>query len=74
MPDHQVILKRPSPNNSEIKAVANGTWKNDGGTYQINLPGSLPETFEVQFEQGNRMFMPKNENGNSYVLAFDKEF
>jgi len=73
MPDHQVILKQPNPNNSEITIVAAGTWKNDANTYQINLPGSLPESFEVEFEQSNRMFLPKFVKENKYILAFDKE-
>jgi hypothetical protein len=74
MPDHQVILKQPNPNNSESTVVATGTWKNDAGTYQINLPGSLPESFEVEFEQSNRLFLPKFVKENKYVLSFDKEF
>ena len=69
-PDHQVILKRPAPNNSDGTVVAAGTWKKDDETYQVNLPGSLPETSELEFEQSNRLFLPKI----GYALAFDKEY
>ncbi|HEY3861939.1 MAG TPA: hypothetical protein VGO59_08630 [Verrucomicrobiae bacterium] len=72
-PDHQVILKQPNPNNSEITVVATGTWKQVEDTYQVNLPGLLPETFEVEFVEGNRLLMPKTVQDNTYVLAFDKE-
>jgi hypothetical protein len=68
-PDNQMILKRPSPNNRESTVVAAGTWKKDQDTYEVNLPGSVPETSEIEIEQGNRMFLPKF----GYVLAFDKE-
>jgi hypothetical protein len=68
-PDHQVYLKKPDPNNAENTVVAAGTWKKDQDTYQVNIPGSLPETSEIDFQEGNRLFLPKF----SYVLGFDKE-
>jgi Colicin V production protein len=68
-PDNQMILKQPNPNTSESTIVAAGTWKKDQDTYQVNLPGSLPETSEIEIEEGNRLFLPKF----GYVLAFDKE-
>jgi hypothetical protein len=68
-PDHQLILKRPNPGNSEGTVVAAGTWKQDQDTYEVNLPGSLPETSEIEFEQGTRLYLPKF----GYALAFDKE-
>jgi uncharacterized membrane protein required for colicin V production len=68
MPDKQMILKQPNPNTSENMVVAAGTWKKDQDTYEVNLPGSLPETSEIEIEEGNRMFLPKF----GFVLAFDK--
>jgi hypothetical protein len=69
MPDNQMILKLHAANTSEITIVAAGTWKKDQDTYQVNLPGSLPETSEIEIEEGNRLFLPKF----GFVLAFDKE-
>jgi hypothetical protein len=69
MPNNQMILKLLNPSTKEFAVVAAGTWKKDQDTYQVNLPGSLPETSEVEIEQGNRLFLPKF----GYVLAFDKE-
>jgi len=68
-PNNQVILTRPNPNTSEGTVVAAGTWKKDQDTYQVNLPGSLPETSEVEIEQGTRLYLPKF----GCPLAFDKE-
>jgi hypothetical protein len=68
-PDGQMILKQPNPNTSESTIVAAGKWKKDQDTYEVNLPGSLPETSEIEIEEGNRLFLPKF----GYVLAFDKE-
>jgi hypothetical protein len=70
MPDHQVILKKLDPNNSADTVVGAGTWKKDQDAYQLNLPGSLPETSEVDFQDTNRLFFRKG----SYELGFDKEF
>jgi hypothetical protein len=69
MPNNQLILKVLNPSSSEVTIVAAGTWKKDQDTYQVNLPGSLPETSEIEIEQGHRLFLPKF----GYVLAFDKE-
>jgi hypothetical protein len=69
MPDNQMILKLLDPNTSENTIVAAGTWKKDQDTYQVNLPGSLPETSEIEIEENNRLFLPKF----GFVLAFDKE-
>ncbi len=68
-PDHQMILKQPNPNTMESTVVAGGTWKKDADAYQVNLPGSLPETSEIEIEDGKRLFLPKI----GCVLAFDKE-
>jgi hypothetical protein len=69
MPNNQMILKLLTPNSSDVTVVAAGTWKKDQDSYEVNLPGSLPETSEIEIEQGNRLFLPKF----GYVLAFDKE-
>jgi len=68
-PDNHVILKKSHPNTSENIVVATGSWKKEGDTYQVNLPGTLPETSEIEIENANRLFMPKF----GYVVAFDKE-
>lgn len=69
-PDSQVYLKKPDPNSGEDTLVSAGQWKKDQDAYQVTLPGSLPETSEADFEETNRMFLPKF----GYVLAFDKQF
>jgi hypothetical protein len=68
-PDYQMILKLLNPSTSAMLIVAAGTWKKDQDAYQVNLPGSLPETSEIEIEGGDRLFLPKF----GYVLAFDKE-
>jgi hypothetical protein len=68
-PDHQLILKLPNPNTLESTVVSGGTWKKDADTYEVNLPGSLPETSEIEIQEGRRLFLPKFGG----VLAFDKE-
>jgi len=65
----QMILKKPNPNTSESTVVATGTWKKEGDTYQVNLPGTVPETSEIEIQETNRLFLPKF----NYRLAFDKE-
>jgi hypothetical protein len=62
-------LKKPNPNNAEVTVVAAGTWKKEQDAYQVNLPGSLPETSEIEFEENSRLYLPKY----NYALAFDKE-
>jgi uncharacterized membrane protein required for colicin V production len=68
-PDNQMILKKPNPNTSESTVVAAGTWKKEGDTYQVTLPGTVPETSEIEIEDANRLFLPKF----NFRLAFDKE-
>jgi hypothetical protein len=72
-PDKQMILKQPNPSTMENTVVAVGRWKKDQDTYQVNLPGSLPETFELEIQDGKRLLMPKFVKQNKYVLVFDKE-
>jgi hypothetical protein len=68
-PDNHMVLKKPNPNTTESTVVATGTWKKEGDTYQVNLPGSVPETSEIEIENENRLFLPKS----GVVMAFDKE-
>jgi hypothetical protein len=69
MPDKRIILKKLNPNTSESAIVATGTWKKAQDTYQVNLPGSVPETSEIEIQDGKRLLLPNY----GYVLAFDKE-
>jgi hypothetical protein len=66
--DHQIILKKQSPNGPNATVVAVGTWKMDG-TYQATIPGSKPENTEIEIEEGDTLLLPKD----GYVLVFDKE-
>lgn len=74
MPDNQLILKKMDPNTSESTVVAAGTWKKDQDSYQVNLPGLLPETSEVEFEKGVRLMLPRSLDNYNYVLDFDKQY
>ncbi len=71
-PDEKLLLKL-TPNNGEGTVVATGTWKSIQGGYQVNLPGSLPETAEIQIEEGTRLLLPRSFNNVNYVLVFEKE-
>jgi len=66
--DNQMILKKQAPNSAHSTIVAVGTWKKDGN-YQVTLPGSKPETAEIEIEEGDTLLLPKD----GYVLVFDKE-
>jgi hypothetical protein len=66
--DKQMILKKAPPGGGPPAIVAVGTWQKDG-TYQITLPGSKPETTEIQIDEGDTLLLPKD----GYVLVFDKE-
>lgn len=66
--DNQVILKKQMANSANPTTIAVGTWKKDG-TYQITIPGSKPETTEIEIDEGDTMMLPKD----GYVLVFDKE-
>jgi hypothetical protein len=69
IPNGQMILKKSTPNNPDNTVVAVGTWKRDGGSYQVTLPGSHPETSDVRIEDGNKLLLPKD----GFSLVFDKE-
>lgn len=69
LPDNEFILKKQSASGPENPVVAAGTWKREGATYQVVLPGSHPETCEIEIQDGNKLLLPKDR----YVLVFDKE-
>ncbi len=66
--DNQVILKKQGGGDVQARMLAVGNWKKDGA-YQITLPGSKPETTEVEIDNDNTLLLPKD----GYILAFDKE-
>jgi hypothetical protein len=66
--DNQMILKKQASGNAKPTVVATGTWKKEGA-YQVSLPGSKPETTEIEINEGDTLLLPKD----GYVLVFDKE-
>ena len=66
--DNQMILKKQALGGANAAPVAVGTWKKDGN-YQVTLPGSKPETTEIEIQEGDTLLLPKD----GYVLVFDKE-
>jgi hypothetical protein len=66
--DNQMILKKQAFGATTATVVAIGTWKKDG-TYQVTLPGSKPETTEIEIDEGDTLLLPKD----GYVMVFDKE-
>ena len=66
--DNKMILKKQALGKANATVVAVGTWKKDG-TYEITLPGSKPETTEIEIQEGDTMLLPKD----GYILVFDKE-
>jgi hypothetical protein len=69
LPNQQMLLKKLDPTSLDNSIVATGTWKRDGAAYQVNLPGSRPETSVVEIPEKGKLLLPKD----SYVLVFDKE-
>jgi len=67
--DNQMILKKQALGNATSTVVSAGTWKKDGNNYEVTLPGSQPETTEIEIEEGDTMLVPKD----GYVFVFDKE-
>jgi hypothetical protein len=66
--DNQMILKKHSANTPTAKTLIVGTWKKDGN-YEVTLPGSKPETTEIEIQEGDILLLPKD----GYVMVFDKE-
>jgi hypothetical protein len=66
--DNQIILKKQAPNSDKSTIVGVGTWKKDGD-YEVTIPGSKPETTEIEIDEGDTLLLPKD----GYVLVFDKE-
>lgn len=69
IPDGQMILKKLRSDSPDSLVIADGAWKRESAGYQVTLPGSRPETSDVQIEDGNKLLLPKD----GYVLVFDKE-
>ncbi len=69
LPSRQMILKKQDPVTLDNNIVATGTWKREGAGYEVNLPGSRPETAAVEIPEAGKLLLPKD----SYVLVFDKE-
>jgi hypothetical protein len=67
--DNQMILKKLVHGSGTASVVAVGTWKKEDEAYQVTLPGSKPETTEVEINGGDTLLLPKD----GYVMVFDKE-
>jgi hypothetical protein len=67
--DNEFIMKKASEASTDSSVVAAGTWKKDGDSYDVNLPGAKPPTTEIEIENGSRMLLPKDGD----VLVFDKD-
>ncbi len=66
--DNRMILKKQASGSANSTPVSVGNWKKDG-TYQVTLPGSKPETTEIEIDDGDTLLLPKD----GHVLVFDKE-
>jgi hypothetical protein len=66
--DNKMFLKKQAPNSPKATIVSAGTWKKDGN-YQVSLPGSKPETTEIEIEGSDTLLLPKD----GYIMVFDKE-
>jgi len=66
--DNKMILKKLSASTGTATTLAIGSWKKDG-TYEVTLPGSKPETTEIEIDEGDTLLLPKD----GYVMVFDKE-
>jgi hypothetical protein len=66
--DDKIILKREATGSPSPPVVSAGTWKKDG-TYTVTLPGSQPETTEIEIDEGDTLLLPRD----GYVMVFDKE-
>jgi len=69
LPNGKVILKKLNSTTADNTVVATGSWKRDEGSFQVNLPGSRPETSIIKITEANKLELPKD----SYVMVFDKE-
>jgi hypothetical protein len=67
--DNQVIVKKQMAGSDRATIVGVGTWKKDGSSYELHIPGSKPEDTEAEIEEGDTLLLPKD----GYVMVFDKE-
>ena len=65
--DHNFIVKKDTGNG--LQAIATGTWKKEGDSYQINLPGNQPDNAEVAIKGDDQLLMPRN----GITMVFSKE-
>jgi hypothetical protein len=65
--DHNFIVKKDSGNG--LQAIASGTWKKEGDSYQIDLPGNQPDNAEVVIKGDDQLLMPRN----GVTMVFSKE-
>jgi hypothetical protein len=66
--DNKMILKKRALGSANSTVVAVGSWKKEGN-YEVTIPGSKPETTEIEIQEGDLLLLPKD----GYTLVFDKE-
>jgi hypothetical protein len=67
--DNQMILKKESPNSAQPVIVARGTWKKDGDSYDVSIPGNKPDNVEIEIKDADKLYLPSA----GHTLVFDKE-
>ena len=65
--DHNFIIKKDTGNG--LQAIGTGTWKKEGDSYTINLPGNQPDNAEVVIKGDDQLLMPRN----GVTMVFSKE-
>jgi hypothetical protein len=65
--DHNFIIKKDTGNG--LQTVGTGTWKKEGDSYQINLPGNQPDNAEVVIKGDDQLLMPRS----GITMVFSKE-
>jgi len=66
--DQKAILKKEKANEPATR-LAEGSWKEDSGNYEITLPDSKPETVQAKLQGDDKMILPRN--GLTLVLDRD---
>lgn len=65
--DHNFIIKKDTGNG--LQPIGTGTWKKEGDSYQINLPGNQPDNAEVVIKGDDQLLMPRS----GITMVFSKE-
>jgi hypothetical protein len=65
--DHNFIIKKDTGNG--LQTIGTGTWKKEGDSYQINLPGNQPDNAEVEIKGDDQLLMPRS----GLIMVFSKE-